>query len=105
MTGPTVSSYESVMRIDHLGRVKPFFTGLGRPQGLAFDREGNLYVAASLHGHRGIIRISEDGTRAEVVVAGSALVGLAFDENGRMIIVSTEKVFAVPLGIAGYQPW
>ncbi len=105
MTGPTVSSYESVMRIDHLGRVKPFFTGLGRPQGLAFDHEGNLYVAASLHGHRGIIRISEDGTRAEVVVAGSALVGLAFDENGRMIIVSTEKVFAVPLGIAGYQPW
>lgn len=105
MTGPTVSSYESVMRIDHLGRVKPFFTGLGRPQGMAFDRDGNLYVAASLHGHRGIVKISEDGRRAEVVVAGGSLVGLAFDENGRMIIVSTERVFAVPLGIAGYQPW
>ena len=105
VTGPTVSSFESVMRIDHAGNARPFYTGLGRPQGLAFDRDGNLYVAASLHGHRGIIRISEDGRRAEVVVAGASLVGLAFDNLGQMIVASTERVYALPLGVRGYTPW
>jgi sugar lactone lactonase YvrE len=107
-TGPTVSSYESVMRIDHAGNVRPFFTGLGRPQGLAFDAAGNLYVAASLRGHRGIVRISEDARHAEVVVAGATLVGLAFDDHagdGRMIVVSTERVYSLPLGVKGYTPW
>lgn len=124
VTGPTVSSYESIYRIDLVdealtgsglprlhaspsfeggagARVTRFFTGLGRPQGLAFDIEGNLYVAASLRGHRGIIRISPDGRRAEVVVAGGALVGLAFDRNGNMIVTGTERVYSLPLGIVG----
>jgi sugar lactone lactonase YvrE len=103
VTGPTVSSFESVMRIDHLGNVTRFFTGLGRPQGLAFDTEGNLYVAASLRGHRGIVRISATGQRAEIIVSGSTLVGLAFDENGHLIAVSTQRVFRLPMSIKGYS--
>ncbi len=103
ITGPTVSSFESVMRIDAMGNVTRFYTGLGRPQGLAFDAEGNLYVAASLRGHRGIIRITPDGNNAEVVVSGSTLVGLAFDAAGNMIVVSTQRVYRVPMGIKGYS--
>ena len=34
------------------------FRGLGRAQGLAFDENDNLYVAASLAGDRGILRIT-----------------------------------------------
>lgn len=98
VTGPTVSSFESVVRVDPMGRVSRFYTGLGRPQGLTFDQEGNLYVAASLHGHRGIVRISPDGRQAEVVVAGSSLVGLAFDDRGNMIVVSTERVYSLKSG-------
>ncbi len=105
VTGPTVSSSESVMRIDSMGRVSRFYTGLGRPQGLAFDRSGNLYVAASLRGHRGIVRITPDGRQAEVVVAGSSLVGLAFDDHGGMVVVSTERVYHLPIGIDGYFAW
>lgn len=105
VTGPTVSSYESVVRIDPMGNVGRFYTGLGRPQGMAFDREGNLYVAASLRGHRGIVRISPDGRQAEMVVAGATLVGLAFDDQGNMIVVSTERVYQLPLGIRGYSAW
>jgi sugar lactone lactonase YvrE len=90
------------MRIDSMGNVSRFYSGLGRPQGLAFDIEGNLYVAASLRGHRGIVRITPDGQNAEVVVSGSTLVGLAIDDNGNMIVVSTQRVFRVPMGVKGY---
>ena len=38
--------------------MKTFFRGLGRPQGLAFDRDGNLFVAACYAGQRGIVRIT-----------------------------------------------
>lgn len=103
VTGPTVSSFDSIMRIDAVGNTRRFFTGLGRPQGLAFDADGNLYVAASWRGHRGIVRVSADGRRAEVVVSGATLVGLAFDGDGNMIVVSTQRVYRVALGIKGYS--
>ncbi|HQR32808.1 MAG TPA: SMP-30/gluconolactonase/LRE family protein [Blastocatellia bacterium] len=103
VSGPTVSSFETIWRIDAMGEVEKFYTGLGRPQGLAFDVDGNLYVAASLKGHRGIVRITPDGGNAEVVVAGASLVGLAFDGQGNMIVVSTSKVYRVPMGIKGYS--
>ncbi|PYT04135.1 MAG: gluconolaconase, partial [Acidobacteria bacterium] len=69
VTGPTLSSFDSVMRISPEGEVTRFFSGLGRPQGLAFDLEGNVYVAASRRGHRGIIKITPDA-EAEMAVAG-----------------------------------
>src|SRR6266478_5745639 len=58
VTGPTTSSFDSVYKIDAHGSVSTFFRGLGRPQGLAFDVEANLYVAASLSGKRGIVKVS-----------------------------------------------
>jgi hypothetical protein len=52
VSGPTVSSFDSITRFDEDGNASTFYQGLGRPQGLAFDRKGNLYVAASLRGRR-----------------------------------------------------
>ena len=101
VTGPTVSSFDSITRIDEDGEPAVFYRGLGRPQGLAFDREGNLYVAASLRGRRGIVRISPDAARAEIVVAGMNLVGLAFSAKGEMVVATNEAVYSLPLGIYG----
>ena len=101
VTGPTVSSYESVLRIDEDGRASVFFRGLGRPQGLAFDREGNLYVAASYRARRGVVRIPSGGGEAELFVAGMNVVGLAFGPAGEMVVATNDSVFSLPLGIKG----
>ena len=101
VTGPTVCSFDEIIRFNEDGEPSVFFRGLGRPQGLAFDRDGNLYVAASLRGRRGIVRISRDGGKADVVVAGMNLVGLAFGPNGEMVVATNDSVYSLPLGIQG----
>lgn len=101
VAGPTVTSFDSIWQINRDGQTKVFFKGLGRPQGLAFDREGNLYVAAAFRGRRGIVRISSDGSEAKIVVAGVNLIGLAFGASGEMAIVSIDSVYSVPTQIKG----
>ena len=64
VTAPGLSSFDAVYQIDKNGREKIFYRGLGRPQGLAFDVEGNLYVAACAQGRHGIVKISPDGREA-----------------------------------------
>src|SRR6201998_4711158 len=53
VTGPTTSSFDCVHRISREGEVEVFYRGLGRPQGMAFDEDGMLYVASSISGRRG----------------------------------------------------
>jgi sugar lactone lactonase YvrE len=101
VSGPTVSSFDGITRFDKLGAPEVFFHGLGRPQGLAFDVAGNLYVAASLRGRRGIVRISPDAKKVELLVAGMNVVGLAFDPDGDMIVATNDAVYRLKLGIEG----
>jgi sugar lactone lactonase YvrE len=101
ISAPTVTSFDCVWRLDADGQLDVFFKGLGRPQGMAFDVEGNLYVAASLRGRRGIVRISPDGREANVIVAGVNLVGLAFSSSGEMAVVSIDSVYSLPAQIKG----
>jgi IPT/TIG domain len=100
VTGPTTSSFDRVYRITQGGEVNVFYRGLGRPQGLAFDRESNLYVAASNGGRRGITRITPDG-RAELVLSGSALVGLALQPSGRAILTTVNALFTIDWDVRG----
>ncbi len=97
VTGPTVASFDSVMRVNPNGDVGVFYKGLGRPQGLAFDDSGNLFVAASLRGRRGIVRISSDGKNAEMFVAGMNLIGLAFNSAGVLAIASTDSIYSIEI--------
>jgi sugar lactone lactonase YvrE len=100
VTGPTTSSYDRVYRITQGGEVSTFFRGLGRPQGLAFDRDSNLYVAASYGGRRGIIRITPQA-HAEVVLSGSGLVGMALQASGRAILATTGALFTLDWDVRG----
>jgi len=100
VTGPTTSSYDRVYRITQGGDVTTFFRGLGRPQGLAFDRDSNLYVAASYGGRRGIIRITPQA-HADVVLSGSGLVGMALQSSGRAILATTGALFTLDWDVRG----
>ena len=100
VTGPTTSSYDRVYRINPAGEVSVFFRGLGRPQGLAFDRDGNLYVAASLSGRRGIVRLDAQA-EAELVMSGSNVVGLALLPSHRAFITTNNALFSMDWDVEG----
>lgn len=100
VTGPTTSSYDTVYRVNLQGEVSPFFRGLGRPQGLAFDVDGNLYAAGSLKGRKGIVKIAPDA-EAELFVSGPNIVGLAFAPSRAMIVATTNAIYRVDVDVRG----
>ena len=100
VTGPTISSFDAIYKIDPHGSVSTFYRGLCRPQGLAFDLEGNLYVAASLGGKRGIVKITPQG-KADLEVAGQGLVGLAFAPGKAAILATHSGLYHMSWNIAG----
>src|SRR5437879_3964109 len=102
VTGPTTSSFDSVYKIDPHGSVSIFYRGLGRPQGLAFDKDGNLYVSASLAGKRGIVRITPEG-KANLEVAGHGLVGVAFAPGRSVVLATTSAVHHLSWTVQGQE--
>lgn len=101
MTSPGLASHDAVHVIDKEGFDEKFFRGLGRPQGLAFDKSGNLYVAACYAGHHGIVQISPDGSNIKQFLAGNSVVGLCFTREGEMIVATNDTVYSLECGIEG----
>ena len=101
VSGPTTSSFDTIQRISTEGIVSVFYRGLGRPQGIAFDAEGNLYCCASLRGRRGVVRITPSGDSAELFLSGPNIVGLAFSPSRAMIVATNNAIFRVDAGIKG----
>jgi sugar lactone lactonase YvrE len=100
VTGPTTSSFDSVYRVNPAGDVEIYYRGLGRPQGIAFDAEDRLYVAASMAGRKGIVRFDRD-RRPELFLSGPSVVGLAFTPSRSMIVATNSALYRVNVGIEG----
>ena len=98
VASPTTSSFDSIHRISHNGEVEVFYRGLGRPQGMAFDEEGRLYVAASIAGRKGVVRIDPD-RRAELFLSGPGIVGVAFTPSRAMMVATTNALYRVDVQI------
>ncbi|MEP6962244.1 MAG: IPT/TIG domain-containing protein [Acidobacteriota bacterium] len=100
VTGPTTSSFDVVHRVSPDGHVDVFYRGLGRPQGMAFDVDGNLYVAASLAGRRGVVKITPD-REAELFISGPSIVGVAFMPTKSMLLATNNALFRVDVNVQG----
>jgi sugar lactone lactonase YvrE len=100
VTGPTTSSHDVVHRISPDGEVTDFYRGLGRPQGMAFDLDGNLYVAGSLAGRRGIVRLTPT-CQASLFVSGPSIVGLAFMAPKSMVVATNAALYRVRVDVEG----
>ncbi len=101
VAAPSLSSVDSIYRISPKGVVDVFCGGFGRPQGLAFDDEGFLYVADGLVGDSGVYRVDSSG-EAERIVATPPIVGIAFDGDGGMVLAGTSTVYKLDIGIVGF---
>jgi IPT/TIG domain len=88
VTAPTLASVDVVYAIAANGDVTIRASGFGRPQGLAFDPAGRLFVVEALAGVSGLYRVPDEGA-PELVLAGPGLVGVAFGPH--QVVVSTNE--------------
>jgi sugar lactone lactonase YvrE len=100
VTGPTLCSNDAIWAINKQGEARVWFRGLGRPQGLALSKEGDVYVTACFGGRRGLVRVTAAGD-ASLVLSGNNLVGVAFSPLGSTVLTTNEAVYDVELDIEG----
>ena len=92
-----------------IAQVTPAGAGFG-PLGLAFDRAGDLYVAAATFAPAtaGVYRVADDGTSERI--AGSEAIGLpnglAFDDRGSLYVTDSVAGAVHRIGRDGsVEPW
>ena len=100
VTAPALTSNDTIWAIEPNGDTRAWYRGLGRPQGLALAKDGDVYLAACLNGRCGLVRITPAGD-ASLVLSGPNLVGIAFSPLGTAILATREAVFDVDLGVEG----
>ena len=95
VAGPTLSSHDRIYRIspDRLVDELPF--AFGRPQGLAFDSAGLLYVIEGLAGQAGLYRVDPRSSvsEPELLRSAPALVGVAIDPLGGLVVASGDTIW------------
>jgi sugar lactone lactonase YvrE len=92
-TAPTLNTYDYVYRIDRRGHIRRGGFPMGRPQGVAFDSAGVLYVVDALAGACGVYRIPSDESTPELFVSAASLVGIAFGPHGEFVVTSNETAY------------
>ncbi|HSR68170.1 MAG TPA: SMP-30/gluconolactonase/LRE family protein [Acidobacteriota bacterium] len=96
VTGPTLATQDCLYRVPPGGEPEILFRGLGRPQGIGFDPEGNLLVAASYRGQKGLYSMA--GGQPRLLLSGPMLVGFAYDlERGHLYCVDHSALYRVDL--------
>jgi sugar lactone lactonase YvrE len=95
VTGPTLAPCDTVYRISRDGKVSQFATGLGRPQGLAVDLQGAVYVVEALAGQAGLYRFDRHGS-PELLLSAPTLVGVALHPHGGLVVASNDAAWRFP---------
>jgi len=85
--------------------VDTFCDGFGRPQGIAFDGEGRLYVIDALAGRGGLYRIDPTTREREQLLIAGGLVGVAIAEDGTLALANADTVYRLDAGVRGLLPF
>ena len=105
VTAPTLGPRDGVYRIAPDGLATLWASGFGRPQGLAFDASGQLYVVDALAGASGLYRLrAASPDDRELMLNGGALIGLAFEPHGGIAVATSDSVYRLAVGIHGLLP-
>ena len=92
VTAPTLATYDPIYKVAPDGTVSTVDVRFGRPQGIAFDANGQAFVIEALAGASGLYRLPDAGS-PELVLAGPNLIGIAFDSFGSVVVCSNETAF------------
>jgi sugar lactone lactonase YvrE len=105
VTAPTMGTHDSVYRITRDRLVETVCDGFGRPQGLAVDSTGMLYVVDALAGASGLYRveIGRPDPQPELVLTAPSLIGVAFDPIGGVVLASADTIWKLDAPLRPYQ--
>jgi len=104
VAAPTLASHDAIYRITPDRLVDVVSDRLGRPQGLAFDSTGTLYVVDALAGAAGLYRVDVATGQADLVVSAASLVGVVFDPGGGIILASNDTVWKLDVPLQPLRP-
>ena len=105
VTAPTLNARDRLYRVTMDGAVDVVHDGFGRPQGLAFDAQGRLYVVDALAGASGVYRLRPDRPDdIEQVLAGGEAIGIAFDPRGGVVLASGDTAYRLEVTLHGLLP-
>jgi sugar lactone lactonase YvrE len=95
VTAPTLSTHDAIYRITGDRTITTVSDAFGRPQGLAFDPSGALFVVDALAGNAGLYRLDlgVPGARPKLVLSAVSLVGVAFDPAGGVVLASNDTIW------------
>jgi sugar lactone lactonase YvrE len=99
VSAPTLAPCDVVYRISPAGAVDVVVDGFGRPQGLAFDSSGALYVVDAVAGDSALYRVEVQRGGKEKLVEGGSLIGLALDPVGGLVLASSDTVYRFENGL------
>ena len=74
----------SIFKIDTSYHAKPFLSELMNAHGIAFDREGQMYVSSRQNGT--VYRVAPNGTMSAYAEGMGVATGIAFDREGNLFV-------------------
>ena len=104
VAAPTLSTRDPIYRITPNRLIDEIRAGLGRPQGLAFDSSGALYVVEALAGQGGLYRldVTQANPQPELVLAAPSLVGVAFAPDAGLVVCSNDTIWRLDCPLLPY---
>ena len=95
VTGPTLAVRDRLYRISSGGVVEAVLGGLARPQGMAVTPGGDLLIASSYEGRKGLFGYSPGSAEIRHYAAGPTLVGVALSGDD-LFLADSESLLWMP---------